>query len=61
MIDHHIPNIVGRMPSLDDYEGDWDDVLGVERDDTLDDLDAIMEEGFSYGESEGGRWWDFGR
>jgi len=42
-------DILGRAPSLDDYEGTWDDAYGVDRDDTYFDPDTV----FNYWE---GRW-----
>jgi len=35
-------DILGRAPSLDDYEGTWDDTNGIDRDDTYLDPDAIF-------------------
>ena len=42
-------DILGKAPSLDDYEGTWDDANGLDRDDTYLDLDAAL----NYWE---GRW-----
>ena len=36
-------DILGRAPSLDDQEGTWEDVFGIERDDTYRDIDEIIE------------------
>jgi len=36
-------DILGRAPSLDDQEGTWEDVFGLERDDTYRDIDEIID------------------
>lgn len=41
---HQNIDVLGKAPSLDDYEGTWDDTNGVDRDDTYLDLDAQLED-----------------
>jgi hypothetical protein len=48
--DWHVPDSRGRAPTLEDYEGSWDEVFGIEKDDTFLDVDALCEEGVYYGD-----------
>jgi len=42
IVSNLVPNILGKAPTLEDYEGDWDDVFGVEKDDTFYDVDEML-------------------
>jgi hypothetical protein len=50
----HVPDSRGRAPTLEDYEGSWDEVFGVEKDDTFLDIDALYNAGVCHGDGEQG-------